>query len=724
MAELFVELYGEDFPGWAQEKGSRQLSDLLYEALKKRNLLDKRADSIGYASPRRFAVQVEGVLPESKAQEIETRGPREGANEKALEGFLRKAGFSSTEDQGVELRETPKGKFWFATKLVPPSSAEKEVPEAIVETLLATRWRKSMRWDASGFRWPRPLRRYTILLDGNPLCLPDSERLPSLRGGTNEIEIGEEYIAVSSKEDWLKILKAKGIEPYAQTNKRGVQIVTESQEMSTPRYSSRFHIERPSLLVIHPKAKNLPESFVPVILKYHLGVYERSEGGYYYSASLPYGLEGGAESEWEQKTIKQVEKVAQARLDDARFYWERDKKIGVKELQNRLDKINFHPKLGSIRMRAERIANLAKEIAGLLGEQDEKELEHIQKVTLYSLCDLASGTVGEIPSLEGFVGAKLFAEEKDLAPYENFPLAAHLALSIRERKFVVQEFSISLASLLDYLVGFIAAGEQSTGSTDPYALRSKGELICSYLIHPNYRLTDLNFDELMLNVMNIYLENADINTKNLPNDAPDFRGGSRKIEEDVINFLKDRLERYLQWAEKIPYDVTRAVLNTSGNEDRAYFVSIKNYAVNLRNLLYSSEEEERQKVEKLLVAWRRAQGLLRGVELKLNSSDKVLSEEGEKFKMALQNAKQRLDAKLKPSLRVEILAELSEPVSAFLDAEKVLEGTEQEQQARLALLDRFIQVVKQVADLDYIEGGDITARKDFAYYSKVSNSTD
>ena len=145
-------------PPWAQKEGSIQLARLLRESLEKKDLLEEKAEVFVYASARRIATRIEGVLPKSKAQEIETRGPREGASEKALEGFLRKAGFSSTEDKGVELRETPKGKFWFATKLVPPSSAEKEVPEAVVETLHAMRWQKSMRWEASGFRWPRPLK--------------------------------------------------------------------------------------------------------------------------------------------------------------------------------------------------------------------------------------------------------------------------------------------------------------------------------------------------------------------------------------------------------------------------------------------------------------------------------------------------------------------------------------------------------------------------------------
>ena len=715
MAELFVELYGEDFPGWAQEKGSRQLADLLYEALKKRNLLDERADSIGYASPRRFAVQIKGVLPESKAQEIETRGPREGANEKALEGFLRKAGFSSTEDEGVELRETPKGKFWFATKLVPPSSAEIEIPEAIVEALLATRWRKSMRWDASGFRWPRPLRRYTILLDGTPLCLHDSERLPSLRGGTNEIEIGEEYTAVSSKEDWLKVLKAKGIEPYAEPNKRDAQIVTEPQEMSMVRSFSRFHIERPSLLVIHPKAKNLPESFVPVILKYHLGVYERSEGGYYYSASLPYGLEGGAESEWEQKTIKQVEKVAQARLDDARFYWERDKKIGVKELQNRLDKINFHPKLGSVRMRAERIADLTKWIVRKLEKHEEEKLNSIHKAVSYSLCDLASGTVNEIPSLEGEVGSALFTIEKNFSDYKNFPLAMHL-MEI-EGEFSVQELSICLASALDYLVGFIAAGERATGSTDPYALRGYAGLIFNYLIDEKTSLLDLN--ELIEQTVRFYYLNLEGNKKKLPKNVPDFIRDESKLKESVKDLIKDRFEYHLQWSKRIPYDVTRAVLNSKGEfgfgeEDRISFALIEDDANCLHKMLFSPETGDSKKAEKLIRAWRRAQGLLKGINITSDSSDGALSGHGQQFEKALRRGENQLKKSSGGLLRVNILLELSDPVDYFLDIEKVLEGTEQEQQARLALLDRFIQVVKRVADLDYIEGGDITARKDSA----------
>ena len=426
MAELLVELYGDELPDWAQKQGAHNLPLLLHESLKKRNLLEKEAKAIGYASARRLAIRVQGVLPESKAQEIETRGPREGANEKALEGFLRKAGFSSTEDKGVELRETPKGKFWFATKLVPPSSAEKEVPEAVVETLHAMRWKKSMRWETSGFRWPRPLRRYMVLLDTTPIVLPKAETLPPFIGGANEIKINEAVVKVSSVRDWQSTLE------------QGQVKLLSNEELQTT-----FSTERPCTLTINPKAEGLPDSFVPIILQHHLSTQKNPAGGYDYIASLPHGLSQAEEAEWQKRATEQVEKVAQSRLDDALFYWQRDKELGLEGLYKRLDEITFHPKLGSVRLHAERVARLVKHSIDVaiedgvttidFGEEDEEEIEEAKNnlyddfrlVSLYAKADMASQTVGEIPELQGSVGHALFSESPYVRGYENCVYAAY-----------------------------------------------------------------------------------------------------------------------------------------------------------------------------------------------------------------------------------------------------------------------------------------------------------
>ena len=721
MAELFVELYGEDLPHWAQVEGVTNLPLLLRDSLSQKNFLEDSAKTFSYTTARRLVVWIEGILSESKPQEIEIRGPREGANEKALEGFLRKAGFSSTEDQGVELRETPKGKFWFATKLVPPSSAEKEVPEAVVETLHAMRWKKSMRWDASGFRWPRPLRRYTILLNEAPLQLPRSEDLPPFEGGTNEIMIDEELVAVSSASQSIKILRDSKIEIGFQSEEGKILETAIFSVLAGSFFAfdrAVRTVERPFNLIIYPKAKKLPESFVPIILNYHLSTrktYGRNtradpEGGYYYLCSLPGGLGYQDRGEWEERVTRQVEKVAQSRLDDALFYWERDKALGLEGLYEQLNKIAFHEKLGSLRMRADRIANLTKRIASRWHLQiarefrqlNEEELGHIYKVAQYSLCDIGSGTVNEIPELQGQVGAELFAADKNFASYADCPSAAHLNFVINEEKFYIEEFSISLASALDYLVGYMAAGEHSTGSRDPYALRSCATIICRNMTIFNPNIP--NLEELINTALTQYKEDGVIVANSEVN---------LKLKADIMKFLKARLEYYLQHEKGIPYDITRAVMNATGDSlATKHFMGIHYAAKVIHGKFFSGDASSGKK---LILAWRRAQGLLKESNLKPNLFEHALSEQGQKFKAKLeQQAEKSLERLTVPEEHVKILTELSDSVSEFLDAEKVLVGTEQEQQARLALLDRFIQVVKRVADLDYIEGGDITARKDSA----------
>ena len=702
MAELLVELYGDELPDWAQKQGAHNLPLLLHESLKKRNLLEKEAKAIGYASARRLAIRVQGVLPESKAQEIETRGPREGANEKALEGFLRKAGFSSTEDKGVELRETPKGKFWFATKLVPPSSAEKEVPEAVVETLHAMRWKKSMRWETSGFRWPRPLRRYMVLLDTTPIVLPKAETLPPFIGGANEIKINEAVVKVSSVRDWQSTLE------------QGQVKLLSNEELQTT-----FPTERPCTLTINPKAEGLPDSFVPIILQHHLSTSKNPAGGYDYIASLPHGLSEAEEAEWQKRATEQVEKVAQSRLDDALFYWQRDKELGLEGLYERLDEITFHPKLGSVRLHAKRVSNLigwaAPEILFLNRRQDKEQLKRLCEIVLYAKVDLASGTVTEIPELQGKVGAALFSAEENFAPYKNCvhaaygqldtfdrPVHAISKLSDDENALPAPELVTGLASQIDFLIGFMAVGERATGSRDPYGLRTCATLICRYLLQHSAQFVSIS--GLLTHALGWYrLDKTDIEKLESASDFP-----ANSVNGEAMSLLKDRLEHYLRTEQNISYDITRATMNASSATGNVIFWEIAYHAIHLQNLLANPNGE------KLIRAWRRAQGLLKESGLKPIPCEKILSESSEEFNRALLGTEEQLKTSLGPVLRVQVLEQLSDPVNRFLDEEAVLAGEEKEQQARLALLDRFIQVVKRVADLDYIEGGDITARKDSA----------
>ena len=265
---------------------------------------------------------------------------------------------------------------------------------------------------------------------------------------------------------------------------------------------------------------------------------------------------------------------------------------------------------------------------------------------------------------------------------------------------------LGFASQIDFLVGFIAAGEQATGSSDPYGLRSCATLICSYLSEI-IRGPYLDLDEQLEFVLNLYSEQE----SKLPKNAPNFKGGDKMaIEKKVKESIHARLEHNLKTKKNIPYDVTRAVMNATPQKHFVSFLLVVISAVTLSQFMLSPE------AKKLILAWRRAQGLLKESDTTPLPSEESLSINGKEFASALRVAEERLEnlESWRGEERMQILSDLSKPVSDFLDAEKVLVGTEQEQQARLALLDRFIQVVKRVADLDYIEGGDITARKDSA----------
>ncbi|MDA8010153.1 MAG: glycine--tRNA ligase subunit beta, partial [Alphaproteobacteria bacterium] len=134
MTDLLVELWCEDLPGWAQEDGAPRLAEALTEKLTAVGLLNEgEGEGAGYATTCRVAAVINNVRTKTPPREEERRGPREGAGEKAIAGFLRGAGLSSLDD--AELRETPKGKFWFATIKTAERDAREVIPEVVSSAL-------------------------------------------------------------------------------------------------------------------------------------------------------------------------------------------------------------------------------------------------------------------------------------------------------------------------------------------------------------------------------------------------------------------------------------------------------------------------------------------------------------------------------------------------------------------------------------------------------------
>ncbi|MGR4000387.1 MAG: glycine--tRNA ligase subunit beta, partial [Alphaproteobacteria bacterium] len=421
MPDLLVELWCEDLPGWAQEEGASRLPERLAKALAGVGLLSKAEEGQGFATTCRLAVVVPNVREKTPPREEERRGPREGAPEKAIEGFLRGMGLSSLEE--AQLRETPKGKFWFATNKVPERAARDVIPEVVAAVMKEIRWQRSMRWEASGFRWPRPLRRYLVMLGAESIALDcKALGLPMMKNGAGETLLATgASVKIPAAEKWAESLRKRGIEPDIE-KRQNYQFEQAMEPLDIPHIQPHFIRIGESLIVPallaespHPiilelsSAPSLSDDFIDRILGHHLKVIRlssSSEKVFLYVAEKSSHIDGT----WKETVKRGVEGVAKARLADAEFYWRKDQETGLDGLLEQLKDISFHPKLGSMYQRAERIADLSRKVAKLCGYNDEI-VRAVHFAGLYAKADLASGSVGEVPYLQGIVGAEFMREE-------------------------------------------------------------------------------------------------------------------------------------------------------------------------------------------------------------------------------------------------------------------------------------------------------------------------
>ena len=475
MAELLLELFSEEIPARMQARAAEDLKRLLSAEIAPL-LAAGREPHVSYG-PRRLALVAE-VAPAVETPAKEERGPRVGAPEQAIEGFLRKHGAT---------REALKqeGAFWVLSKPGERIEAAAMIARAVPAVLRAFPWPKSMRWGRGGsFTWVRPLKRILCLLDGAvvPFDLRQGEDdAHGLRSG-DETEghriMAPGAFAVRSAADYVEGLRARKVVVEAEERARiiregvarlaaaeGFEVVPDEGLLTEVAGLVEWPV--PLLGRIDDAFMDLP----PEVMRTTMRVNQR-----YFALRTPDGRaaprfavvanvearDGGA------AIVAGNERVLRARLSDARFFWDQDRK---ERLESRLPKLNqvvFHAKLGTQGERVKRLERLARIIAPHVGADPDLAA----RAAKLAKADLASGMVGEFPELQGVMG-RYYALHDGEDPRVAEAIAAHYR-PLGPNDAVPDEpvaIAVALADKLDQLAGFFAAGERPTGSSDPFALR-------------------------------------------------------------------------------------------------------------------------------------------------------------------------------------------------------------------------------------------------------------
>ena len=501
MPQLLVELFSEEIPARMQAQAARDLERMARERLAAEGLLPEALTT--FAGPRRLTLVAEGLPATQPERHEERKGPRVGAPDQAIEGFLRSTGL---------LREqlSERDGIYFAHIYKPGRPTPQIVAEMVDGIVRGFPWPKSMISGVSKLRWVRPLQRILCVFDGEVVPFEiDGHVSGDLTEGHRFMGSGQafrvrdfdsyvdglarNFVVLDPEERKERILDAARTMCFA----RNFELVDDEglldevaglTEWPTPvmgdmdaafldlppeviRTSMRVH--QRFFAVRDPTSGFLVPQFIAV------ANIEATDGGKLIAA-------GNA-------------RVLSARLADARFFWEEDQKVRLEDRLAKLKGVTFHAKLGTMYERVERIAGLAGEIAPCVRD-DEGTRALATKAAQLCKADLVSGMVAEFPELQGIMGA-YYAEKEGLEPEVVDAIRSHYKPQGPQDDVPVQAVAatVALADKLDTLVSFFAIDEKPTGSRDPYALRRAALGVIRILLSTRTRLPLKRFasDELI-----------------------------------------------------------------------------------------------------------------------------------------------------------------------------------------------------------------------------------
>ncbi|EDZ44357.1 glycyl-tRNA synthetase, beta subunit [Rhodobacteraceae bacterium HTCC2083] len=685
MPDLLIELFSEEIPARMQGRAADDLKKLMTDGMVEAGLT--YASAAAFSTPRRLCLTVEGLLAESPTVREERKGPKVGAPDKAIEGFLRGAGL--TRDK-LEERDTSKGAVYFASFEKQGRPAPEIIAEVLEQTIRTFPWPKSMRWGTGSLRWVRPLHSILCVLsdEASSEVVPlDVDGITSGKATYGHRFMAPNQITVNGFEDYEAQLKRAFVVLNAgeradaiwedaknQAFANGLEVVEDAGLLR----EVAGLVEWPVVLMgeIAEDFLGLPPEVLQTSMKEHqkfFSVKNAKTGRIerFITVANRETVDNGA------TILAGNQKVLFARLSDAKFFWENDLRVATSDMASwtaALSNVTFHNKLGTQAERIERIAALARELAPVVGA-DADEAERAAKL---AKADLSSEMVYEFPELQGLMGryyaeaagetaAVAAAAEEHYAPLGPSDAVPTAPVSV----------AVSLADKIDTLTGFWAIDEKPTGSKDPFALRRAA-----------------------LGIIRLVLENdLTIRSKPLFTKA-DMRADS----DDLLSFFHDRLKVYLR-DQGVRHDVIDACIAMEGNDDLALLVK---RAVALEAFLKTEDGTN------LLQGFKRANNILSkeedkdGVEYSYGGDVKFAETEEERALFAALTAE---GPAIETALKAEDfagamsgMAGLRAPIDAFFEAVQVNSDNQTVRRNRLNLLSDIRKLVGSVADLSRVEG--------------------
>ena len=683
MAELLLELFSEEIPARMQMRAAEDLARMLGDGLKDAGLSFDTVRS--FATPRRLAVVVDGLPARSPDVSEEKKGPRVGAPDAAVQGFLKSAGLKSLVQ--AEIRPDKKGDFYLTLIERPGRATPEVVAEIVPEIVRNFPWAKSMRWGSGRLRW---VLHSILCIFGGKVVPFEIDGIKSGKETRGHRFMAPKPFAVRNFDDYAKRLRDAYV--ILDGREREAIILKGAQKLAAKQ--ELVLVEDMALLAENAGLTEWPvalmgsfdESFLEVpgevlatSMKAHQKCFSLRRGEHLANRFI---LVANLEAKDRGKAVVAGnERVIAARLSDAKFFFDHDRNVMLEERVPKLREIVFHEKLGTQYERVQRVRVLAREIAKLV----RADPDLAERAAILAKADLTSDMVGEFPELQGVMGRYYALEQeedeavadaigthyKPVGPSDDVP---------REKVAV----AVALADKLDMLVGFWTIDEKPTGSKDPYALRRAALGVIRIVLENDLRLP-----------LNDVTRAALMKWKNIP-------GGGAETQQSLLAFFADRLKVHLR-DQGARHDLVDAVLSLGGDD----LLMIVRRVEALGSFLDTEDGEH------LLTGTKRAINILRIEEKKASCSydqppDASLLKQPEEKALAktvdeVERAAAAAVANEDFEAAMAAMAKLRPPVDAFFDIVTVNTDDPRLRENRLRLLNRIRATTLTVADFSKIE---------------------
>ena len=685
MSEFFLELFSEEIPSNLQKKLRDDLLENFQKSFNEKSIEFK--NSFCKSTPNRAVIVFEGLKKETIIKSEEIKGPNIKAPEKATEGFLRSNNITKKD---LIIKKTDKGDFYFFKKKQQKIKTQNILKDLILENLNRIQWKKSMRWGYGELNWGRPLKSILAIYDKKKIDFK-FHHIQSNNFTFLDAQFEERTKIVKDYKDYQSSLKK--IEKIVDNDERKKIIEKQFDKIENKK---NFLIDRnpkvldevinltdqPNCIIckFDERFLKIPKEILIITMQHHQKYFPT------------YNTKGDLTNEFivvsnklDKKGLIKLgnERVVEARLTDAEFFWNKDKSLNLVKQVSKLKAMNYFEGLGTYYDKAQRMRKLGSMISDELLISKEK----VELSASISKVDLISEIVGEFPELQGLMGG-YFAEaqgfEKDIsiAISEQY-LPIGLDSKISKKPYSI---ALSISDKLDSLVGFFGIDKKPTSSKDPFALRRVALGLVRTIIENK---KDFKIKDLIRYSASLYeTQNLKLTNQNLFNDLEDF--------------LIDRFKYYMR-EKNIRHDIIEAsIVNINLNTPTIEFDKAKT----LNKLITNQSGKD------VIAIYKRASNIIEGENRKKfkldNTTDPgIFKSDFERNLLNKINDIRKYFSSIDNSENYEetlsILASAKEPLDAFFDNVQVNDKDENIKKNRLELLQMFCKTFENFTNFSKLE---------------------